>query len=89
MAKILLVKEQLPARTFQGNDGQVTVVELLLTDGVDTFVATANEKDSVALVNNPLQPGTYIAAHLQFTVYKGNNGYFQNCRILKWGLYAY
>lgn len=89
MPRICVVKEQMPPRTFQGSEGLVTVVELLLSDGLNTFIATASEKDSSALISNPLAPGTYISVMLQFTALKGDKGYFQKCRLIKWGLYAF
>ena len=88
MANIFIVKQQLPARQFQGNNGMVTVVELLLSDGTDSFVATLNERDTTTVLQQPLTPGTTISAILSFNAVKGQSGYFQNVRILKFGIYV-
>lgn len=83
---IVKVIKQLPTRSFQGENGMVTVVEVLVTDGANKWVMQMNEKDSYALAANPLTPDSWLGVTLGYTVSEGREGaLFQKVKALKYG----
>ena len=59
-------------RTFNsvqnGQNVTVDAVDVLLTDGLNNFVATAFEKEAVRLKEKPLERGGWVMVDLAFTV---------------------
>ena len=81
--KILLQSEK---RSFTGQNGeQVTVVDVLLDDGLNRYIASAFDKEAKELSENPLvcQEREYVA-DLQMSVNKTQEGkYFQKVKLLR------
>lgn len=59
-------------RTFNsvqsGQNVTVDAVDVLLTDGLNNFVATAFEKEAVRLKEKPLEKGGWVMVDLAFNV---------------------
>lgn len=59
-------------RTFNsvqsGQNVTVDAVDVLLTDGLNNFVATAFEKEAVRLKEKPLEKGGWVMVDLTFNV---------------------
>ena len=72
MAQLLIVVRQLDERKFKGNEnGQacdVSVVDVLLTDGINQYLASAFDKVALRLIKEPLKPGAWVSADLSFNV---------------------
>lgn len=72
MEKLLIVVGQENQRSFNSvqNGQNVTceAVDVLLTDGLNNFVATAFEKEAVRLKEHPLKKGGWLMCDLVFTV---------------------
>ena len=69
MEKILIVASASEPREFNGQDGNpVKAVDLVLTDGINTFVASAVDRVAQRLIDKPLPAGTLVNANLEFKV---------------------
>ena len=81
--KILLQSEK---RSFTGQNGeQVTVVDVLLDDGLNRYIASAFDKEAKELSENPLvcQEREYVA-ELQMMVNRSQEGkYFQKVKLIR------
>lgn len=56
-----------PAREFTGSDGQtVKAVDVVLTDRLSKFAATAYDKQAQYLIDHPLKPNTLLSVDLSF-----------------------
>ena len=68
----LIVCGQENQRTFNsvqnGQNVTVDAVDVLLTDGLNNFVATAFEKEAIRLKENPLAKGSWVMVDLAFNV---------------------
>ena len=86
MEKRVKVLLQSGARTFAAQNGeQVTVVDVLLDDGLNRYIASAFDKEAKELSENPLvcQEREYVA-DLQMSVNKTQEGkYFQKVKLLR------
>ena len=69
---MLIVCGQENQRTFNsvqnGQNVTVDAVDVLLTDGLNNFVATAFEKEAIRLKENPLPKGSWVMVDLAFNV---------------------
>ena len=74
------------ARSFAAQNGeQVTVVDVLLDDGLNQYIASAFDKEALALSQQPLvvQEREYVA-DLQMSVNKSQEGkYFQKVKLIR------
>lgn len=72
MQMLLIVVGQENQRSFNSvQNGQNTTceaVDVLLTDGLNNFVATAFEKEAMRIKEHPLEKGGWVMADLVFTV---------------------
>lgn len=72
MQMLLIVVGQENQRSFNSvQNGQNTTceaVDVLLTDGLNNFVATAFEKEAIRIKEHPLEKGSWVMADLVFTV---------------------
>ena len=86
MEKRVKVLLQSGARSFAAQNGeQVTVVDVLLDDGLNQYFASAFDKEALALSQQPLvvQEREY-AVDLQLSVNKSQDGkYFQKVRLVR------
>ena len=75
MEKLVRIKQQGTLSTFQGaNSGEtVTKIEVVMTDGIDTFVAEAFDKQAIAINQNPLDPNAVYNAQLQISMREWSN----------------
>lgn len=71
---MLVVSQIGEKREFTGNDGsKITACDIVLTDGTNTFVASAFDKVQQKIAETPLQVGTVINANLSFFLTKVNS----------------
>lgn len=86
MEKRVKVLLQSGARSFAAQNGeQVTVVDVLLDDGLNQYIASAFDKEALALSQQPLvcQEKEYTV-DLQMTVNKTQEGkYFQKVKLVR------
>lgn len=68
----LVVVGQENQRSFNsvqnGQSTTVDAVDVLLTDGINNFVATAYEKEAIRLKEHPLEKGGMASVDLSFSV---------------------
>lgn len=72
MEKMLIVCSQEATRTFNverdGRQEEVEAVDVVLTDGINTFLCTAYDKEAQRLTKTPLEKNSWVAADLSFSV---------------------
>lgn len=75
MEKLVRIKQQGALSTFQGsNSGEtVTKIEVVMTDGLDTFVAEAFDKLAISIGQSPLDHNAIYHAQMQMTVREWTN----------------
>lgn len=69
MEKLLIVASASEPREFNGQDGNaVKAIDLVLTDGINTFVVSAVDRLAQRLIDKPLPVGTLVNANMEFKV---------------------
>lgn len=72
MQMYLVVVGQENQRSFNstqnGQSTTVDAVDVLLTDGINNFVATAYEKEAIRLKEHPLERGAMVSVDISFSV---------------------
>lgn len=94
MIETLIVSSQSPVREFdsveKGQSVKIKVVDVVLTDNINSFVASAFDKTAQRIQDNPLKVGSLIKADLGFSVrtVKTEKGEFmsQNVRLNNFGI---
>lgn len=94
MIETLIVVNQSPVREFdsveKGQSVKIKVVDVVLTDNINSFVASAFEKVAQRMQDTPLKAGALIKADLAFSVrtVKSEKGEFmsQNVRLNNFGI---
>lgn len=73
----MFVTSQAEAREFEatqnGQTIKVKAVDVTLSDGINTIVASAYDKKAQQLIDHPLKAGTFLNADLTFSVRKTKN----------------
>jgi len=63
----LFLESVSPAREFTGSDGQVVkAVDVVLTDRLSKFAATAYDKQAQHLIDHPIKPNSLLNVDLTF-----------------------
>lgn len=84
MEKILIVVSVSEQREFQSKDGEnVKALDVTLSDGLNTFIASAVDKRAQQMIDHPVKPGSLINADLTFNVtsVKSERGEFPTQRV--------
>lgn len=82
------LKEIGEPRYFQGRDGNVKVVDVVIASGDDEIVVGAIDRqaDQFTADGTPLLQGALVKAHIQVSVTKGENASFNTVRLRSIGV---
>lgn len=93
MEKLMIVTSISEVREFKGNDGSpVKAVDLTLSDGINTIIASAVDKKAQRIIDHPIPLGSLIFTVLNFNVVnvKTEKGEFvsQRVKLVEFGILA-
>lgn len=82
------LKEISQPRYFQGRDGNVKVVDVVIASGEDEVIVGAMDRqaDQFTADGTPLLQGSLVKAHIQASVTKGEKGAFNTLRLRSIGV---
>lgn len=82
------LKEISGPRYFQGRDGQVKVVDVVIVSGEDEMLVGAMDRqaDAFTMEGTPLLQGALVKAHVQLGVLRGEKGTFNQMRLRSIGV---
>ena len=84
MEKIMIVTSVSEAREFTGNDGsKIKAMDITLSDGVNSIVASAVDKRAQRIIENPIKIGSLLNVDLTFYIQnvKSDKGEFASQRV--------
>ena len=84
MEKIMTVASVSEVREFKGNDGNmVKVIDVTLSDGINTIIASAVDKKAQHIIDHPIAIGALVQADFTFSVsvVKTEKGEFPTQRV--------
>lgn len=75
-------------RYFQGRDGNVKVIDVVIASGDDEILVGAMDRqaDQFTADGTPLLQGSLVKAHIQASVIKGDKGTFISLRLRSIGV---
>lgn len=82
------LKEISEARYFQGREGNVKVVDVVIASGEDEVLVGAMDRqaDAFTIPETNLVTGALVKAHIQTSVVKGERGSFNTLRLRSIGV---
>ena len=84
MEKLMIVTSVSEAREFKGNDGSmVKAIDVTLSDGINTIIASAADKRAQRIIDHPLAIGSLLNVDLTFSIVnvKSEKGEFASQRV--------
>lgn len=82
------LKEISEPRYFQGRDGNVKVIDVVIASGEDEILVGAMDRqaDAFTVDGTPLLQGALVKAHIQVGIVKGEKGSFIQMRLRSIGV---
>ena len=82
------LKEICGVRYFQGRDGNVKVVDVVIASGEDEMMVSAMDRqaDAFTMDDTSLTQGALVKAHVQMSVLRGEKGTFNQMRLRSIGV---
>lgn len=80
MDVICVIKSVSPVRTLQGNQGEMKIVDVVVSKGTDELVFSAFDKVADRFTNGSIKEGSLLQVHLVGSVREKDGKYFQSLR---------